>query len=162
MTCPINHKTIWDYLSTLAPIGISLAVVWIAWCQYRTNNQKLKLDLYNRRFAIYEKTLSYYLAYKKENDAGLIDKCSTDFVRAYRESVFLFGENSPVYKALTEIKDNLGFLIQFDRKFSDSPKDKDQYQAWSAKKNALPDLEELIPKLERALMEWLDFRRIKK
>jgi hypothetical protein len=160
-----DPKDIWYYLSTLVPIVISITVAWIAWCQHQTNRSKLKLDLYNRRFAIYEKTLSYYLAFMaRENDAAMLDKRSADFVGAYRESAFLFGVNSLAYKVLTDIKDTLSFRIQFERKFSDTSKDRDQheYRAWSSKKDTLPDPSKQMEELEHALMEWLDFRRIAK
>lgn len=161
MICQVQSKDIWDRLLAMAPLLISAVVAWIAWAQYKTSQNKLKLDLYNRRFSIYERTLNYYLAYTATDRSDeFIDKCSADFIRAYRESVFLFGGASPVYQTLTTIKDTLAFLVDFDRRFRTSPYDKDEYRAFSEIKNAKPDMTQQLLELESSLASWLDFRKI--
>ena len=115
MTCPVESKDTLDYLIAIAPILISGAVAYIAWAQHETNKSKLRLDLYNRRFAIYHKTVSYYLACMKPRNPTVENEtcdesfreCMSEFVIAYRESVFLFGTESTVYKKLTEVKNLL-------------------------------------------------------
>ncbi|HUX90140.1 MAG TPA: hypothetical protein VMV48_05565 [Gallionellaceae bacterium] len=109
MTCPVESKDALDYLIAIAPILISGAVGCIALAQYVTNKSKLRLDLYNRRFAIYHKTVSYYLACMKPRNSTdeAFRECESEFVVAYRESVFLFGTTSTVYEKLTEVKNLL-------------------------------------------------------
>lgn len=144
MYCSVESKDALDYLIAIAPIFISGAVAYIAWAQYETNESKLKLDLYNRRFAIYHKTISYYLACMKprktatENEKYDMDfrECESEFVIAYRESVFLFGTQSTVYEKLTEIKNML------------------------SRPNIDPiQLEKTMLELEQSLLPSLDFHR---
>ena len=63
---------------------------------------------------------------------------------------------------LTELKDTLSFLAQFEEKFSSKPYDKDEYEAWSKTKEKKRDLDTIMKALEEALMPWLDFKKILK
>ena len=111
MNCHPTTKDCLDYLIAIAPIIISLAVAWFAWVQASTNKSKLRLDLYNRRFAVYEKTINYYLAYmSSELQQPKLKENADEFVKAVRESRFLFGKDSSVHKTLIEIQQALGVL----------------------------------------------------
>jgi len=163
MLCSAEQKNLYDYFLVAFPLIISVAVVVIGWFQFKINKHKLRLDLYNRRFAVYEKTLSYFQSYYSRNTIPESTASSaSEFVRAYRESIFLFGADSAVHKRLTEFKDTLGFLIQFDEKFKSDPYDKDEYRGWSAKKQSIADPATLMKALEDDLLPWLDFKKIEK
>ena len=163
VACNVCEKTYYDWVMASAPIFISAAVALIGYFQYKVNRYKLRLDLYNRRFSVYEKSLAYFQSYYLPKPAeDFIDSCARDFVRAYRESMFLFGEDSAVYKVLTELKDTLSFLVQFDRKFQTEPYDKDEYSAWASTKESKRDLHDIMAALESALLPWLDFKKIEK
>lgn len=95
----------------------------------------------------------------REKSAELIDVCSTDFVSAYRESIFLFGVESSVYKTLSIIKDTTSFLVQFENKFSSGTYDNDEYLAWPKIKESKPEMTTLMKNLEVSLAPWLDFRK---
>ena len=141
MTCPVQSKDALDYLIAIAPILISGAVAYIAWTQHETNNSKLRLDLYNRRFTIFHKTVSYYLACMKPRNSTAENEtyfreCESEFVIAYRESVFLFGTTSTVYENLTAVKNLLS-----DPKVNPS------------------QVEKTMLELEQSLLPLLDFHR---
>lgn len=161
MFCFLQTKQPIDYLLALLPIIISFAVALIAWSQYRTAKNKLRLDLYNRRFAVYDKTLSYYqVYYLRELNSEMIQNSAAEFIHAYRESLFLFGRESGVYKVLTEIKDTFGYLIAYDARLKSDSIDKDELYAWYKIKESKPDPTKLMESLEQALMPWLDFQKI--
>lgn len=46
-------------LSALLTPAIALAVVWISYGQYRINRNKLRLDLWERRYAIFTATMIF-------------------------------------------------------------------------------------------------------
>jgi|SRR5665647_1523321 len=102
-----NTKSWLDYLIAFSPTAIALSVACIAFAQLKTNNLKLKLDLYNRRFDIYKKTLNYYLnnIYINKRIESEILNSNYEFTIAYRESNFLFERKSGVHEKLTAIKD---------------------------------------------------------
>ncbi|MES1953103.1 hypothetical protein [Salinisphaera hydrothermalis] len=157
----IPVREIYGLFIGIVPLVISAAVGWIGWLQYRTNKQKLRLDLYHRRFDVYQKTLAYFQLYYSESATNKdIDLVQRNFTQAYRESRFLYGADSPVYKILTDIKDTLGFLLYFDKEFASKPYDPDRYKAWSKKKSETPKPEDLMKSLEDALQKSLDFGNI--
>ena len=142
-------------------IVVSLAVAYFAWAQLKTNRTKLRLDLYNRRFAVFEKTLSYFQTYYSPTATEVeVRKSADDFVRAYRESRFLFGDDSAVYAALTKIKDVLGELVALDRRGAAESLDQDAARVVANRRMSLPDPSNLMKSLEEAMAPWLDFRRI--
>lgn len=103
MTCP----TWFDSLVAIAPPStmalIATFVAWVAYQQWKTNKEKLRLDIYNRRFDIYVKTVSFYQAlldfdtYKK---AGSFSSLHREFITAKQESKFLFHKNSGIFEIL--------------------------------------------------------------
>jgi len=107
----------------------------------------------------YEKALAYFQAYYSTNQDAVSDSAQ-EFIRAYRESIFLFGLDSDVYKVLTELKDKLSFLLQFEKKFSSKTYDHDEYVASSNIRDEKRDLHVIMKSLEEALMPWLDFKKV--
>ncbi len=154
-----DHKSFYDYILACFPIAISLAIGYIGLLQFRINKHKFRLDLYNRRFAVYEKTLSYFQSYySKDSNPDSTILSEREFIRAYRESVFLFGSDSNVYKRLTEIKDTLGFLTTYERMRSEA--DRDMFHALEKKRATIRDPSMLMDALEKDLLRSLDFRKI--
>jgi len=163
VTCNADQKSYYDWAVALTPILISGAVALIGYFQYKINRHKFRLDLYNRRFSVYEKALIYFQSYySSDANAEFIDGYARDFIHAYRESTFLFGADSTVYRQLTVLKDTLSFLIQFDRNFKSAPPTPDQYTAWAATRQSKPDPHTIMADLENALLPWLDFKKIEK
>jgi hypothetical protein len=59
MACGASKDVI-DYLAAVTPILIACFVAWVAFQQFRIGRDKLRLDLCQRRFSVYEKTLFFY------------------------------------------------------------------------------------------------------
>lgn len=154
-------KSCFDWIIAITPIIISLAVASIGFFQYRINKHKFRLDLYNRRFAVYEKALLLFQAYySNDHDQAKLDDCTKEFIRFYRESVFLFGLESDVYKRLTELKDTLVFLIRLQNESSAERSNTDVYNHMLKIKEEKRDPNEIMQDLEKALVKWLDFKNI--
>jgi hypothetical protein len=75
-------------LSAFLTPAIAVAVGVISWLQWRTNELKRKQDLFDRRFALYQKAVLYY-------EEIWSDRAGTspayDFNTLYVEASFLFG-----------------------------------------------------------------------
>ncbi|NTW50593.1 MAG: hypothetical protein HGB19_12855 [Chlorobiales bacterium] len=157
------QKSYYDWVVATTPIFISTAVAVIGYLQYKVNRRKFRLDLYNRRFLVYEKSLAYFQSYySRDSTAEFKESFERDFIRVYRESIFLFGEDSAVYKILTELKDTLGFLISFDSRFKSEPYNQNEYTAWSLRKQSMKEPSMIMGALEKALLPWLSFKKIEK
>jgi hypothetical protein len=77
-----------------API-IGLTVVYIAYQQHKTNRNKLRLDLYDRRFKLYNEIQSLLASIVQKGDVSNDDLAGC--LRNTKEAVFLFKEDIPKY-----------------------------------------------------------------
>ncbi|HEL7672954.1 TPA: hypothetical protein UL936_001929 [Stenotrophomonas maltophilia] len=89
---------------SIAAFVVSIATLLIALSQMKIASAKARLDLYNKRFNIYVAALDYYQAIWGKSKTP-VDECATHFIKAYRESQFLFKSKDGVYDTLTKIKD---------------------------------------------------------
>ena len=86
---------------------IGLAVVYIAYQQHKTNRNKLRLELYDRRFKLYNEITSLIGSIVQMGDVS--DSDLMGCLRNTREAVFLFKEDIPkyieeLYKQATELQ----------------------------------------------------------
>ena len=84
---------------------IAAWAAWAAWQQHRIARDKLRLDLFEKRWAVFEEVKHAIVAAHDRNEVDLIR-----FRQAAASSVFLFGRDvhaylSEVQKKLTQIKD---------------------------------------------------------
>jgi hypothetical protein len=150
----------WLTLFTTTIVGC--IAVYIARQQWRTNREKLRLDLYQKRFSVYESTLAYHqlviLPSTISNEEK--DKIGRDFIKACRESQFLFSFEDGVFNLLNEIRQQAYFLANYKTPpASDDPEIFKQ----SAQRNFDANKflhEDSIPKLEDKLAKYLNFHRL--
>ena len=87
----------------LVPAIAALAAL-LAW---RVARDKLKLDLYDRRFAIYDAALDYYFlrtGHHTSSDPETRERIERKCIKACREARFLFDERSGVVPALDRVR----------------------------------------------------------
>ncbi len=163
MNYSLPRKDLFDYLIAIIPACITAGVALIGYWQFRINKNKLRLDLYNKRFEIYTRTIDFYqillgydVAKSSEND--LVHK---NFIKACRESQFLFKKNSGIYEMLNEMHSKAFKIIGFKehgKELVDAP---DVFMKQNQEmQDALKWLMDIIPKLEEALAPYLDFHKI--
>jgi hypothetical protein len=90
------------FITSVATVCIATFVAIIAFNQWRINRDKLRLDLFNRRFDVYLRVLDYYQELFNGNgapDAAI----TTSFLKAVRESRFIFPKASGVHQFLEEL-----------------------------------------------------------
>jgi hypothetical protein len=101
------------YITTL----LGALVAYVAVRQWLTARDKLRLDLYDRRFAIYKVALDFYSKVTMgdwKNDPET-DLSSQRFVVALQESLFLFDEEDGIYTMLKEFSDKAFHIIQMKK-----------------------------------------------
>ena len=59
MPAPDTHNWV-SYFSAIMSSCVATMALWVASRQSKTNMAKLRLDLYDKRFAIYENTLGFF------------------------------------------------------------------------------------------------------
>lgn len=95
------------YFSALTPLVVAAIAGWIAYRQMQTARDKLKLDLFDRRMAVYEAVRDAIGA--AVTNAKLTQQQEFDFLMGTRSARWLFGEdvaeyiNKNFWKKLTEL-----------------------------------------------------------
>src|SRR5665213_3562331 len=98
------HMTAATLATTTSVVASVIAVCAfvLAWWGWRDNRDKIRLDLFNRRFAIYQRVLVFYQELivweDREDQKALIPP----FIEATREALFIFPRKSGVYEYLQE------------------------------------------------------------
>lgn len=156
------------WIVTVTPILITLLisgfVAWITHQQLKTNQEKLRLDLYNRRFDIYAKTLNFYhalLEYDASKKASTFSSLHNEFIKSQREAQFLFDRNSQIFQILEELHSKSFKIIGFKedgKKTISCPEMLSKMAAEMTEAFSFFDLS--IKKLEVAMARYLDFHKV--
>jgi hypothetical protein len=89
-------------LTTIATIAVAGYVALISKRQWKNNQEKLRLDLYQHRFGIYQRVLEYHWALLEWEGKPEQLALRGPFVAAFCESKFMFPKASGVYEFLSE------------------------------------------------------------
>ncbi|HNY51086.1 MAG TPA: hypothetical protein PLV50_14270 [Smithella sp.] len=166
MNCLCLIEYVLNCVITITPIIIAALVATIAFWQYKVNKDKLRLDLYNRRFDIYSRTLDFYQALLSYNHSvASKESFSTlqkKFFKGFRESQFLFDEKSSVYSILDQMHTKSFQIIGFKERGEVLAKsDPDEFTKMNEQNMAaLQWFNETIPKLEKAMSNYLNFQKL--
>lgn len=153
-------------------LGVAIVVAIIAGVQYLVNRSKLRLDLYNRRFEIYNKTVDFFAVVlyfdppkASEDDHIKYESRERDFVRSHRESLFLFNSKSEVFQLLDEFRKKAYSMVNY-RTIKEQTRNEDQTQEHlvKAREEYLSELkwvkDDFKPQLEKAVAKYLNFHRV--
>jgi len=80
--------------SLLTPL-IAIVATYIAWQQWKTNQQKLNLERYERRLRVYEEVIKILSIIVRDANASIEDLLK--FRTSASEADFLFGPEIPAY-----------------------------------------------------------------
>lgn len=97
-----------DLIACLAPLATLTVAAFVAVMHFRqakTAREKLRLDLYNKRFAIYESALNFYqqLEGYELSEKKAFSSVHRAFIKCMRESKFLFDRQSGIYEILEKM-----------------------------------------------------------
>lgn len=157
----------------LIALAVSVASVCLAGAVWWTNREKLRLDLYNRRFDVYSRTLDFYHALlewkpteREKSETSLRDSpelrtAQRAFIKASREARFLFDAASEIQNQLEQVHSDsiaiIGYLRDFLPKLIGGPmfvtENKKCDECWNRIHSA-------IPALEQKLSLYLDFHTL--
>jgi hypothetical protein len=159
---PEPHWT--AYLSALLTPIVGLFGALIAYQQWRIARNKIKLDLYEKRFAIYEATLLFY----QKIIACTADTIKTDdfniaqksFIKASREAQYLFSTESGIFKLLEEWHTRSFKVIGFKEVAKDMTQHPEAFLKMQTECNeALQFFEQSLKRLESSLAPYLYFKK---
>jgi len=157
----------------LFALTVSVASACLASAAWWTSREKLRLDLYNRRFDVYSRTLDFYhslhewtptdleKASTSLQDSAELRKTQRAFIKASREAQFLFADASGIHKRLEQMHADTLFIIGYKRDTAPNlvgqPETISEYQKFAER---LKRIEDSIPLLEQELSKYLDFHAL--
>jgi hypothetical protein len=152
-------------------IIIAAAVAFATIGQWFVNRSKLRLDLYNRRFEIYSKTLDffqmvlYYDPLKAIDDDRIKYKLrELDFIKSHRESQFLFSNKFKcVYQLLDEFRQKANRIVAYRELREQMRGQETPDQIKKTFDEYTKDLEwvrNFIPLLEKKMAPYLNFQKV--
>jgi hypothetical protein len=83
------------YLSALLTPTIALAVGYVAYRQWRTAQNKLKLDLFDRRLAMFDAAIT--LIFESQAPSGASEKALSEYFRSTQQAKWLFNDQIDKY-----------------------------------------------------------------
>jgi hypothetical protein len=112
MATNCSSKDWLDYISAVTPILVAFFVAYIAYRQWRIAQQKLRLDLYNKRFAVFEITLRLFQEILGGTSlaAEQFDSLHREFITAMIEAKFLFDTESGINEMMNEFNKATFFI----------------------------------------------------
>lgn len=94
-----------DTITLIVSVVTLVSTFSVAYAQMKIASAKIKLDLYNKRFAVYISALDYYQATWDEPHDKIKEK-GKQLTKSYRESKFLFEPSDGVYETIGKIQWN--------------------------------------------------------
>ena len=155
----------------IVTLVIAAAVALATIGQWFVNRSKLRLDLYNRRFEIYSKTLDFFqmVLYYDPSKATDDDRIKytvkeLDFIKSHRESQFLFSTKFKcVYQLLEEFRQKANRIVAYRElrgpmRGQESPEDlKKRHDEYT---RDLEWVKNFILQLEKKMAPYLNFQKI--
>ena len=143
-------------LNPILSIIISIVLVYVAIQQMITNRNKLKLELYNKRFEVYSSALTFG---QELTSNELSSETHRDFINKKESSYFLFSNNQNIYKLLEEMHEN-SFKIQGFRKSAEQLKySPDAFlKVQREHEYALVFFNDVMPRLRYEMNNYLQFK----
>ena len=141
-----------DYWKLLTVL-VAIFAVYIAYQQFRLQRERIKLDLFEKRFQVFaasRKLLSIILI-----DASLDLKDLFEYRGAVAEATFLFGEDITGY--LEEIDKKALRMHSLHEKLNGIPPGEERSKIVEEKHEALRWLTDQLPELKRRFAPYLKF-----
>jgi hypothetical protein len=149
---------------------VSVVSAFFAGAAFWISREKLRLDLYNRRFDVYRRTLDFYHALHDWSpteaekaatslqDSPELRNTQRAFIKASREAQFLFDDESKLHRRLEQMHEDMMRVIGFKRDVA--PALRGQPAEDATFERSLKRINEAIPLLEQGMSRYLDFHTL--
>ncbi len=144
-----------EHILTSLTIIVAILVVFVAYLQFKLANEKLKLDLFEKRFAIYKGVQSFLTYIMTEGKLTNLDKLS-QFRAETQNKVFLFKDDIVSY--LKEIDQKALGLLTIGEEIRDMPKGEQRSNLIKTKSELLRWLISQLPELIGIFSPYLKFK----
>ena len=106
------YKVIVEVLSSFTPVVIGAIVAYIAWQQHKTNKHRLKMELFDRRYKVYDAVITTITKrYSKFHDEIVLD-----LHRDISSARFLFNSDKDIMDFIGTVLSAAKDIVNFRRK----------------------------------------------
>jgi lipopolysaccharide export LptBFGC system permease protein LptF len=138
----------------------SIFLVYIAYQQMKTNRDKLNLDLYEKRFEVYQRTLTFY---QMLMDKTLDTPTHRSFIESKEAAFFLFPDNREIFDLLDRVNLNSFEVTELKNKIEESKGSPDYLiQSFHERDSAMSEISEDIKRLKVFLSPYLNAPHLQK
>jgi hypothetical protein len=145
------------FLFSIATLFLSVAVVAIAWQQWRVAENKLRLDLFDRRYKVYDATRKFLTGILAKANFTLSDLF--EFNTATFDAEFLFGAD--VTEHLDKIRKRAVHLQTAQRIYDPLPVGDERSRHVQAAHDDLLWLTEQFTAINKAFIPYLGFANVR-
>jgi len=151
-----ESKSIVDYLISIVPLFLSLAVATFAGLQWKVSNNKLRLDLFEKRYKVYQAARDLLRLVVREGKVEFADLAAFNFEVADAE--FLF--RSDVLEYLNRLRRKAAHLKTTQTLLSGRQTDDQLEKTADAEEKDLLELTEQLDNLTKVFGRYLGFADI--
>ena len=163
MCVPPSQRDWFDYASALTPTLIAIFVAFVAYRQWKVARQKLRLDLYNKRFAVFEVTLKLYQESFGETapSESKYAELHRQFIKAMIEARFLFSGDSGIAELMESFNKSI-FIIKGSRSMikTQGIPPEERLKIYNQFLEEQMQLSNKIEQLERKMKPYLSFEQL--
>ncbi|NOZ71269.1 MAG: hypothetical protein GXP38_05040 [Chloroflexi bacterium] len=124
-----------DIMQSLLVPTIAVLGVWIAWQQWNTNRLRLRHELFDRRFKLYEEILGLFGEITRKSSTKSID--ALEFCKAAQLARFLFDKD--IHQFMDKAVMRLSDLETIEAELDGLPKEDQRYPSLALKKREARD-----------------------
>jgi len=149
-------------LLSLGAFALSIMVAIVGYSQLKIASSKIKLDLYNKRFHIYETVLDLYQEVYFWEEIK-IRRLELELIKSLRESKYLFDKEDKIYETILAIKDANAKNTGFHQQKKELPHEGNEEVLLLLHKSAVDgrhEFEKHLMTLEGKLEKYLSFNTI--
>lgn len=132
-TFSAQNKPAVDFFNALLPFALSVIVAYIAFAQWRVSKNKLKLDLFDKRFQVFTASKDF-IAYCLTHSYRPTNEAKNEFLQKTKGAEFLF--NNKIRNLVDEIWSKSSELesYSYDQNTAEHAKERHACATWLALK----------------------------
>ena len=152
-----KYISIFPLLIVFSNVLIAASVAYIAYRQYGLAREKFKLDMFEKRFAVYKATQRFLTIILQDGRVDL-EKLN-EFRRDTQDAIFLFGQEIPTYLKRLDVQ--ALDLMAINDELRDLPVGDERSRLCSKGSELLEALTGELPNLKSVFAQYLRFDRWK-
>jgi hypothetical protein len=161
-TCSAVYPLVIEGLKAIPSFALAAIVAFISFRQWAVARAKLRLDLYDRRYKVYEAVKDLHTAFLESE--GLTNACVVNFLNRTSDVDFLFDDDVVHYidKTRRHAQQYLFCVSRMSQLHNDGRRDSDEFHKVSGEfQQHLKWLSDEVGNAKKPFFAYLSFKKVK-